>query len=52
MGLINDDRVITAEHGVKLRLREQNSIRHELDSRLRATAVLKPHLIPHPLPER
>ena len=52
MRLINNDGVVAAQHGIALRLGQQNPVCHQLDCRLRTAAVLKPDLITDPLAQR
>ena len=42
--LVNDDGVVGAQERVGLRFSEQNAVGHQLDGRIAAEAVLKPHL--------
>ena len=44
MRLIDDDRVVSLEQRIMLRLGEQNAVRHQLDQRIGRGAILKTHL--------
>ena len=45
MGLVDDERVIAAQHRIRLDLRQQDTVRHELDEGRRADLVRETHLV-------
>ena len=44
---VNNNRVIAAQIPIRLRLRQQNTVRHHLETRLRPRPVIETHLIAH-----
>ena len=47
--LVDDDRVVAAQERVALRLGQQDAVRHQLDGRVRAGAIVEAHLVAHHL---
>ncbi len=47
VGLVDDDRVVAAQHPVALDLGEQDPVGHHLDPRVHAHPIGEPHGIPH-----
>ena len=45
VGLVDDERVVAAQHRVRLDLRQQNAVRHELDEGSGADLVRETHLV-------
>ena len=45
VGLVDDERVVAAQHRVRLDLRQQNAVRHELDEGRGADLVRETHLV-------
>ena len=45
MGLVDDERVVAAQHRIRLDLRQQNTVRHQLDEGRRADLVRETHLV-------
>ena len=52
MGLIDDDRVISAQERVPLGLGEQNPIGHQLDGGLGPELIIEPDLVPNNISQR
>ena len=52
MSLVDDDGVVSLEQRVGLGLGQQNAVGHELDRRIPAEPVLKPHLEAHHFAQR
>src|SRR5450830_323164 len=52
MRLVDDERVVGAQHRVTLDLREQDAVGHDLDERSLARLVREPHLVADQLAER
>ena len=52
MRLVDDDGVVGFQQRVGLRLGQQNAVGHQLDGRIAAQPVLKPHLETHHLAQR
>ena len=52
MRLVNDDRVVGLEQRVRLRFSQQDAVGHQLDGRVPAQSVLKPHLETHHIAQR
>ena len=50
--LVNDEGVVGVQQRVGLGFRQQNTVGHQLDGRIPAQAVLKPHLEAHHVTER
>ena len=45
VGLVDDERVVAAQHRIRLDLRQQNAVRHELDQGCGADLVRETHLV-------
>ena len=45
MGLVDDERVVAAQHRIRLDLRQQDAVRHELDEGRGADLVRETHLV-------
>ena len=45
VGLVNDERVVAAQHRIRLNLRQQDAVRHELDEGRGADLVRETHLV-------
>ncbi|MCY1520998.1 hypothetical protein D9M68_557940 [compost metagenome] len=50
--LVDDDGVVAAQERIALRLGQQDAVRHQLDGRIGAGAVVEPHLVAHHLAHR
>jgi hypothetical protein len=50
--LVDDERVVPAQHGVRLRFGQQNAIGHQLDAGTGREAVVETHLVAHHLAQR
>ena len=49
VGLVDDERVVAAQHRIRLDLRQQDAVRHELDQGRGADLVRETHLVAHHL---
>ena len=45
MGLVDDKRVVAAQHRIRLNLRQQDAVRHELDEGCGADLIRETHLV-------
>ena len=45
MGLVDDERVVAAQHRIRLDLRQQDAVRHQLDQGRGADLVRETHLV-------
>ena len=50
--LVDDDRVVAAQHRIALGLGEQDAVGHQLDRRRTRAAILKPHLVAYQFAKR
>ena len=49
VGLVDDERVVAAQHRIRLDLRQQNAVRHQFDQGRGADLVRETHLVAHDL---
>ena len=49
VGLVDDERVVAAQHRIRLDLRQQDAVRHQLDEGRGADLVRETHLVAHHL---